>query len=64
MKPHVTAVLRSFTIWILVPLSAAFCAEAEQRKPNFLFLIADDHRWDAMGAVQREHGDKARYPCS
>jgi arylsulfatase A-like enzyme len=31
-------------------------------KPNFIFVISDDHRWDAMGVVQREHGDKARYP--
>jgi arylsulfatase A-like enzyme len=62
MKPYPTTVLRSFTAWILVPLAAAFCAEAAQRKPNFLFLIADDHRWDAMGVVQREQGDKARYP--
>jgi hypothetical protein len=22
-------------------------------QPNFLFVIADDHRWDAMGVVQR-----------
>ncbi len=40
-----------------------FCilAAAESR-PNFIFLIADDHRWDAMGAVQKEHGEKGRYP--
>jgi arylsulfatase A-like enzyme len=37
-------------------------AQAAGRKPNFIFLIADDHRWDAMGVVQREHGGKARYP--
>lgn len=42
----------------LVSLSA-FAAE---RKPNFIFIIADDHRWDAMGAVQREQGENARYP--
>lgn len=35
---------------------------AAERKPNFIFVIADDHRWDAMGAVQKEHREKARYP--
>ncbi|MES2983153.1 MAG: sulfatase [Verrucomicrobiota bacterium] len=49
-------------------LIAALCAllslsaQAAERKPNFIFIIADDHRWDAMGAVQREHGENARYP--
>jgi arylsulfatase A-like enzyme len=37
-------------------------APAAERKPNFVFLIADDHRWDAMGTVQREHGENGRYP--
>jgi arylsulfatase A-like enzyme len=37
-------------------------ATAADRKPNFIFIISDDHRWDAMGAVQKEHGEKARYP--
>jgi N-acetylglucosamine-6-sulfatase len=37
-------------------------AQAAERKPNFIFIIADDHRWDAMGVVQREQGEKARYP--
>jgi arylsulfatase A-like enzyme len=37
-------------------------AQADQRGPNFLFVIADDHRWDAMGVVQREQGEKARFP--
>jgi arylsulfatase A-like enzyme len=32
------------------------------RRPNFIFVIADDHRWDAVGVVQREHGAQARYP--
>ena len=37
-------------------------APAGDRRPNFVFVIADDHRWDAMGLVQREQGDRARYP--
>ncbi len=32
------------------------------RKPNVVVLISDDHRYDALGVVQRELGDKANYP--
>jgi arylsulfatase A-like enzyme len=37
-------------------------AATAARKPNFLFVYTDDQRWDAMGVVQREQGDKARFP--
>ena len=43
-------------------LVASTTTHAADRKPNFIFIIADDHRWDAIGLVQKEHGDKARYP--
>jgi arylsulfatase A-like enzyme len=52
--------MRHFIFTSLLALTAI--AHAADRKPNFIFVIADDHRWDAMGAVQKEHGDKARYP--
>ena len=32
------------------------------KRPNFLFILTDDQRWDALGVVQREQGDKARFP--
>ena len=35
---------------------------AAERKPNFLFIYTDDQRWDAMSVVQREHGERARFP--
>jgi arylsulfatase A-like enzyme len=35
---------------------------ATDRKPNFLFVYTDDQRWDAMGVVQREQGERARFP--
>ena len=35
---------------------------AAERKPNFLFIYSDDQRWDAMGVVQREQGERARFP--
>ena len=31
-------------------------------KPNFLFIYADDQRWDALGCVQREQGADGRLP--
>lgn len=37
-------------------------AAAADRKPNFVLLFSDDHRWDAMGVVQREHGERGRFP--
>lgn len=47
---------------LLLLLACAAFIQAAERKPNFIFVIADDHRWDAMGAVQKEHGERARYP--
>jgi len=46
------------TLLALVPLTLS----AAERKPNFLFVFTDDQRWDAMSVVQREQGEKARFP--
>lgn len=52
----------------LLALAAAFgwfsstSAPAADRKPNFLFIYTDDQRWDALGVVQREQGERARFP--
>ena len=62
MKSSMTSSLRHAAAWLLTALAWAAPLHAAERKPNFIFVIADDHRWDAMGAVQREHGEKARYP--
>ena len=35
---------------------------AAERKPNFVYIFTDDQRWDALGVVQREQGDKGRFP--
>lgn len=32
------------------------------RRPNFLFIYTDDQRWDALSVVQREQGERARFP--
>jgi arylsulfatase A-like enzyme len=47
-----------FCIAILVAASVVAAAE----RPNFLFVYTDDQRYDEFGAVQREQGDKARFP--
>ena len=47
---------------LVAALACTVLLNAADRKPNFIFVIADDHRWDAMGAVQKEHGEKGRYP--
>src|ERR1051326_9262506 len=44
----------------------AFCllfrSYAADRKPNFLFVYTDDQRYDAMSVVQREQGERGRFP--
>lgn len=46
----------------LLLIAAALTASGEVRKPNFLFVYTDDQRWDAMGFIQKEQGEKARFP--
>ena len=53
------------TTSILLLLLALVCTgplRAAERRPNFLFIYTDDQRWDAMGVVQREQGERARFP--
>lgn len=40
---------------------AAITATAADR-PNFLFIYTDDQRWDAMSVVQKEQGERGRFP--
>src|SRR5689334_16448581 len=47
---------------VLTPRAVAADAPATPRRPNFIFIYTDDQRWDAMGVVQREQGDRARFP--
>jgi arylsulfatase A-like enzyme len=46
---------------VLAPAARAADPPAAGR-PNFLFVYTDDQRWDAMGVVQREQGERARFP--
>ncbi len=43
-------------------LSADAAATTADQRPNFIFLVTDDQRWDALGVVQREMGERARFP--
>lgn len=55
-------ILRSRTLATVLATVTCGTAWTAERKPNFLFVLTDDQRWDAMGVVQREMGDKGRYP--
>ncbi len=48
----------------ILPLLAILplAVSAADRKPNFLFVYTDDQRWDALSVVQREQGERARFP--
>lgn len=46
-----------------VLLLACFtCGAATTHRPNFLFIYTDDQRYDAMSVVQREQGERGRFP--
>jgi arylsulfatase A-like enzyme len=32
------------------------------KRPDVLVILTDDQRWDALGVVQREQGDRALFP--
>jgi arylsulfatase A-like enzyme len=46
---------------VLVTAALHGVAPAAER-PNFVFVYTDDQRWDALGVVQREHGERGRFP--
>jgi arylsulfatase A-like enzyme len=48
--------------FLVLLASIATVAASAGARPNFLLLYTDDQRWDALGVVQREMGDHARFP--
>ncbi len=55
-------------VWICFAIVAtclvvrgALAADSPQR-PNIVYIYSDDQRWDCLGVVQREEGEKARFP--
>ncbi len=49
-------------VFITLAASAPIASAQVQRRPNFIFVITDDQRCDALGVVQRELGPKANFP--
>jgi arylsulfatase A-like enzyme len=43
--------------WLLLA-----CSGGPHARPSFVVVLTDDHRYDALGAVQREQGARARFP--
>ena len=47
---------------LLLFAGIASFATAADRKPNFVYVFTDDQRWDALSVVQKEQGEKGRFP--
>ncbi|MDO8540623.1 MAG: sulfatase [Opitutaceae bacterium] len=61
--PAAVRSLRAFVPVLAVALALAASARAATpRKPNFVLIYTDDQRYDALGVVQREQGNKGRFP--
>src|SRR5262245_5613067 len=57
MRPVQVACALSFGL-----LFTARVGAADVTRPNFLFIYTDDQRYDALGVLQREQGDRGRFP--
>lgn len=53
LRPGRRLRLGVLTIWLL--LTAALSAAAPARRPNVLFILTDDQRWDALGLAGNKH---------
>ncbi|MBN8456615.1 MAG: sulfatase [Verrucomicrobia bacterium] len=62
MRTTPLAIVRRTVVSLLIAMAIVSPAGAAERRPNFLFIYSDDHRWDAMGVVQREQGERGRFP--
>src|SRR5829696_2463369 len=47
---------------LLASVQIVVALQAAERKPNFVYIFTDDQRWDALEVVQREQGEKGRFP--
>src|SRR5687768_6352756 len=55
-----TAMNRTILPLAILFASAPIAGAAE--RPNFVFMFADDQRYDALSVVQKEQGEKGRFP--
>lgn len=55
---------RPWTWLILFAAAVLACARAQApgRPPNFVLIVADDQRFDALSVVQREQAERGRFP--
>ena len=59
----VMTVVRFIVLSVATVCVAPIASAAEKpQRPNIVFMYADDWRWDCLGVVQKEQGDKARFP--
>ena len=54
--------MRSLFLAVVAMAQLAIAALAADSRPNFLFVYTDDQRYDAMSVVQKEQGEKGRWP--
>lgn len=47
---------------LLLAVSKTAVADDTTDRPNVVLIYADDWRWDCLGVVQREQGERARFP--
>jgi arylsulfatase A-like enzyme len=57
-----SVLMRLFLFTMIAMLSSVVVAAESAPRPNVVFIYADDMRWDALGVVQREQGERARFP--
>jgi arylsulfatase A-like enzyme len=62
LLPFLLCVAQVFLGGIAAADSANARPASIARRPNLLFILTDDQRWDALGVVQREQGNQARFP--
>lgn len=54
--------MKSFFRTVFLAAALTLGAAAATPRPNIVFIYADDLRWDTLGVVQREQGERARFP--
>jgi arylsulfatase A-like enzyme len=54
--------MRTLLCLLLALAAAAQVHAASAPRPNVLVILTDDQRWDALGVVQRELGERALFP--
>ncbi len=58
----IKAICNCFVLAAIALAGYGASAAEKASRTNIVFIYADDWRWDCLGVVQREEGDKARFP--